>query len=276
MFLFLRNSAGANIRGSRVLIHEKKQEESASTVDEQVHRYNKFDAGDNVQEEISGTVPDENTTEASAFAIDDQVYGEDLTGVAEVDSYFLPGNDVPEDFSGPVPGNTTEASTFAIDEQIYEYDLTGVAEVPAYLLPGNDVPEDFGGQMSGNTQKASTYAIDGQVYGEDLSGVAEVPAYLLPGNYVTEDFAKSGITQEASTFANDEQVYEYDLSGLVDDVPEDFAGPMSGNNQGLGDWVQCTSNSQCSNGCCSDAAVAGVFSCIPLSGDFDPSICTAV
>jgi hypothetical protein len=164
---------------------------------EQVHGDNMFDAGDIVQEEISGPVPGENTTEASTFAIDDQVYGEDLSGVAEVPAYLLPGNDVPEDFAGPVPGNTTEASTFAIDDQ---------------------------------------------VYGEDLSGVAEVPAYLLPGN----------------------------------DVPEDFAGPMSGNNQGLGDWAQCSSNSQCSNGCCSDAAVAGVFSCIPLSGDFDPSICTAV
>jgi hypothetical protein len=129
--------------------------------------------------------------------------------------------------------------------------------------------------VPGNTTEASTFAIDDQVYGEDLSGVAEVPAYLLPGNDV-QDFAKSGTTQEASTFAIDEQIYEYDLSGLVDDVPEDFAGPMSGNNQGLGDWAQCSSNSQCSNGCCSDAAVTGVFSCIPLSGDFDPSICTAV
>ena len=202
---------------------------------EQVHGENMFDAGDIVQEEISGPVPGENTTEASTFAIDDQVYGEDLSGVAEVPSYLLPGND--EDFAGPVPGNTTEASTFAIDDQVYGEDLSGVAEVPAYLLPGN---EDFA--KSGTTQEASTFAIDDQVYGEDLSGVAEVPAYLLPGN----------------------------------DVPEDFAGPMSGNNQGLGDWAQCSSNSQCSNGCCSDAAVAGVFSCIPLSGDFDPSICTAV
>jgi hypothetical protein len=146
--------------------------------------------------------------------------------------YLLPGNDV-QDFAGPVPGNTTEASTFAIDGQFYGEDLSGVAEVPAYLLPGNDVPEDFAGQMSGNIQEASTSSIV-------------------------------------------EQVYEYDLSGLVDDVPEDFAGPMSGNTQGLGDWAQCSSNSQCSNGCCSDAAVAGVFKCTPLSGDFDPSICSAV
>ena len=33
MFLFLRNSAGANIRGSRVLIHEKKQEEPVGIID---------------------------------------------------------------------------------------------------------------------------------------------------------------------------------------------------------------------------------------------------
>jgi hypothetical protein len=86
----------------------------------------------------------------------------------------------------------------------------------------------------------------------------------------------SGNIQEASTSSIVEQVYEYDLSGLVDDVPEDFAGQKSGTTQGLGDWAQCSSNSQCSNGCCSDAAVAGVFKCTPLSGDFDPSICSAV
>ena len=32
LFLFLRNSTGANIRGSRVLIHENKQGESASII----------------------------------------------------------------------------------------------------------------------------------------------------------------------------------------------------------------------------------------------------
>jgi hypothetical protein len=166
-------------------------------------------------------VQEANTT----FAVDEQAHGDNMFGA---------GADVQEDIPGPVPGeNTTEASTFAIDGQFYGEDLSGVAEVPAYLLPGNDVPEDFAGQMSGNIQEASTSSIV-------------------------------------------EQVYEYDLSGLVDDVPEDFAGPMSGNTQGLGDWAQCSSNSQCSNGCCSDAAVAGVFKCTPLSGDFDPSICSAV
>ena len=115
-----------------------------------------------------------------------------------------------------------------------------------------------------------------------MSGVAEVPAYVLPGNDAPEDFAgqKSGTTQEASTYSIGE-IYEYDLSGLSDDVPEDFAGLIPGNTQGLedwehGDWEQCSSNSQCSNGCCSDAAVAGVFKCTPLSGDFNPNICTAV
>ena len=125
-------------------------------------------------------------------------------------------------------------TTFAVHEQAYGDNMFGA---------GYDVQEDISGPVPGeNTTEASTFAIDGQFYGEDLSGVAEVPAYLLPGN----------------------------------DVPEDFAGPMSGTNQGLGDWAQCSSNSQCSNGCCSDAAVAGVFKCTPLSGDFDPSICTAV
>jgi hypothetical protein len=158
-------------------------------------------------------------------------------------------------------------TTFAVYEQVHGDNMFDAGDI---------VQEEISGPVPGeNTTEASTFAIDDQVYGEDLSGVAEVPAYLLPGNDV-QDFAKSGTTQEASTFAIDEQIYEYDLSGLVDDVPEDFAGPMSGNNQGLGDWAQCSSNSQCSNGCCSDAAVAGVFSCIPLSGDFDPSICTAV
>ena len=43
-------------------------------------------AADDVQEEFSGSVPGENTTEASTFAVDEQVYGEDLSGVAEVQS----------------------------------------------------------------------------------------------------------------------------------------------------------------------------------------------
>jgi hypothetical protein len=205
-----------------------------------------------------------NTAEASTFAIDEQVYGEDLSGVAEVPAYLYPGNDAEGEISGPLPGeNTAEASTFAIDEQVYGVDLSGIAEV--------DVPEDFAGPMPCNTTEASTFAIGEQVYREDLSGKAEVPAYLLPGNDAPEDYAgqKSGTTQEASTYSIGE-IYEYDLSGLVDDVPEDFAGPMPGK-----DWEQCSSNSHCSNGCCSDAAVAGVFKCTPLSGDFDPSICTA-
>jgi len=33
LFLFFRNLAGPNIRGSRVLIHEKKQQEAASIID---------------------------------------------------------------------------------------------------------------------------------------------------------------------------------------------------------------------------------------------------
>jgi hypothetical protein len=45
----------------------------------------------------------------------------------------------------------------------------------------------------------------------------------------------------------------------------------------LGDWAQCSRNSQCRNGCCSGMYSGGVFKCTPLSGGgFNPSICTAV
>ena len=178
-------------------------------------------------------------------------------------AYLLPGN-VEGEISGPMPENTADANTFAINGQVYREDLSGVTEVPAYLRPDNNVPEDFAGDVVWNTTDASTYAINEQNNEYDLSGLV---------NDAPEDFAgqKSGTTQEASTYSINEQIYEYDLSGLVDDVPEDFAGPMPGK-----DWEQCSSNSHCSNGCCSDAAVAGVFKCTPLSGDFDPSICTAV
>jgi hypothetical protein len=43
----------------------------------------------------------------------------------------------------------------------------------------------------------------------------------------------------------------------------------------LGDWVQCSSNSQCRNGCCSSMYSGGVLKCTPLSGGFNPSICMA-
>ena len=45
----------------------------------------------------------------------------------------------------------------------------------------------------------------------------------------------------------------------------------------LGDWAQCSRNSQCRNGCCSGMYSGGVLKCTPLSGGvFNPSICTAV
>jgi len=45
----------------------------------------------------------------------------------------------------------------------------------------------------------------------------------------------------------------------------------------LGDWAQCSKNSQCRNGCCSGMYSGGVLKCTPLSGGvFNPSICTAV
>ncbi len=43
--------------------------------------------------EISGPVTG-NTAEASTFDIDEQIYGIDLSGVAKVPAYLLPGNDV--------------------------------------------------------------------------------------------------------------------------------------------------------------------------------------
>ncbi len=89
-----------------------QEADTTFAVHEQAYGDNMFGAGYDVQEDISGPVPGKNTTEASTFAIDGQFYGEDLSGVAEVPAYLLPGNDVPEDFAGPVPGNSAEASTF--------------------------------------------------------------------------------------------------------------------------------------------------------------------
>jgi mannan endo-1,4-beta-mannosidase len=43
----------------------------------------------------------------------------------------------------------------------------------------------------------------------------------------------------------------------------------------LGDWAQCSSNSQCRNGCCSGMYSGGVLKCTPLSGGFNPNICMA-
>ena len=43
----------------------------------------------------------------------------------------------------------------------------------------------------------------------------------------------------------------------------------------LGDWAQCSSNSQCRNGCCSGVYSGGVNKCTPLSGGFNPNICMA-
>ena len=43
----------------------------------------------------------------------------------------------------------------------------------------------------------------------------------------------------------------------------------------LGDWEQCSSNSQCRNGCCSGMYSNGVLKCTPLSGGFNPNVCMA-
>jgi hypothetical protein len=54
-------------------------------------------------------------------------------------------------------------------------------------------------------------------------------------------------------------------------------GPTPPTTGSLGDWAQCSRNSQCMNGCCSGMYSGGVLKCTPLSGGvFNPSICTAV
>ena len=91
-----------------------------------------FGAGDNVQKEISGPVPGENTTEVSTFAIDGQIYEENLSVIAKVPAYLLSGN-VEGEISGPAPENTADASTFAINGQVYRgpvygEDLSSIAD----------------------------------------------------------------------------------------------------------------------------------------------------
>jgi hypothetical protein len=83
--------------------HEGLNQETntALAVDEQVYGDNLFGAGDDVQEEISGSgTVSGNTMEASTFAIGDHVYEEDLSGVTEVCAYLLPGNAFEEEISG--------------------------------------------------------------------------------------------------------------------------------------------------------------------------------
>jgi len=44
--------------------------------------------------------------------------------------------------------------------------------------------------------------------------------------------------------------------------------------QSIGDWEQCSSSSQCSNGCCSNVfSDDGAYKCTPLDGGFNPDIC---
>jgi hypothetical protein len=57
--------------------------------------------GNDAPEDLAGLVPG-NTAEASTFAIDEQVYGEYLSGVAEVPAYLYPGNDAEGEISGPL------------------------------------------------------------------------------------------------------------------------------------------------------------------------------
>jgi hypothetical protein len=135
-----------------------------------------------------------------------------------------------------------ETSAFGINEQGYGYDALG-----------NLVRE---GVLEPMPQEASTFGINEQTYGYDALGNLVPEGFLepMPGN-----------TQEASTFGINEEVYGYDASGAGD--------PTTGS---LGDWEQCSKNYQCRNGCCSGMYSGGVLKCTPLSGGFNPSICTAV
>ncbi len=42
---------------------------------------------------------------------------------------------------------------------------------------------------------------------------------------------------------------------------------------GLTDWTQCSTSSQCNNGCCSGKYSNGVNKCTPLNGGFRADIC---
>ena len=52
--------------------------------------------------------------------------------------------------------------------------------------------------------------------------------------------------------------------------------PTFGTTPFLGDWEQCSSSSQCMNGCCSGIFSGGDLICTPLVGWFDPNTCIAV
>jgi hypothetical protein len=57
--------------------------------------------------------------------------------------------------------------------------------------------------------------------------------------------------------------------------PSICVGGSSAGGSGLGDWAFCSSNSQCSNGCCSSKySNDGKTKCTPLSGGFNANICT--
>jgi hypothetical protein len=56
--------------------------------------------------------------------------------------------------------------------------------------------------------------------------------------------------------------------------PTPLTTPIPPTTGTLGDWEQCSSNSQCMNGCCSGMYSGGVLKCTPLSGGFNPNVCT--
>jgi hypothetical protein len=107
------------------------------------------------------------------------------------------------------------------------------------------------------------------------------------GYAVQEDFSEPmpGNTQEASTFGINEQAYGYDASGAGDFGQEDLSWQVSGDTHHRvlkpvaiytrRDWEHCLLNTECISRCCSGTYSGGALKCTPLSGGFNPSICTA-
>ncbi len=138
-----------------------------------------------------------NTQEASTFGIDQQVYGDDVSGA---------GNAVQEDFFEPMPGNTQEASTFSINKQAYGNNALG-----------NYVQGNFSEPMP---QETSTFGINEQGYGYDALG-----------NLVRERILEQMPQEASSAMGSDTQVYGNDASGADNAVQENFSKPTSGNTQ---------------------------------------------
>lgn len=78
-----------------------------------------------------------------------------------------------------------------------------------------------------------------------------------------------GAIVDAATIDVDESA-PTDLIQKVDNGDE---GEDVQRRLGLTDWTQCSTSSQCNNGCCSGKYSGGVNKCTPLSGGFRADIC---